>query len=429
MENRSEAEMAAVSALLHLSGSMIDTMNIAQPPQYHQQLEYHQTGFVTSTPYPTHPKKRVRYLFVEPIQEQQSVDCSGHAKDGENLSPKPNEIATEASSIETPSMQIKSNSGRIIKRTKRFVSQSDDDIDSETSVRTLSTSGRKTKPTNDKNAIKINGKCKDAIHPAKKMKIETVHNVEEQNNNYITSDSSSKNNNVSGGGGSSGSSNISGSKNEPLSKFKHDIFSSNIMKLIQSEEIRHSRLCEAAYELENCKKLDATVEFQYRAIENLSTYKTEIAAKRQQMPLNRLPAAIELMQKLRSLKNRQQICNEFLLKFHSKPSTEWKPFTEDASRLTNILSYNVAQMAKQPSIKLRIDEFVTQNCGKERARSMLIEILKMLPNRPEVRHDFFNGYLPKVLSAHRQSIKKNKKNGASIKSEILDVGATLPFHF
>lgn len=431
MENRSEAEMAAVAALLHLSGLRIEpntqnghSMNLTQTPQYHHQQESHQTGFVTSTPYLTHPKKRFRYLFVEPTQEQHSVDCSGQIKEGEILSPMLNEISTKTSSTEASSMQIKSNSGRIIKRTKRFVSQSDDDIDTQTSARTLPTAAaKKTKPTDEKNAIKTNGESKDVIHPAKKMKIETVCNDEEQNNNYINGGSFSENNSV--GGGSSSSSN--GIKNEPLSKFKHDIFSSNITKLIQSDEIRHSRLFEAAYELENCTKLDATVEFQYRAIENLSTYKTQIVAKRPQMPWNHLPTAVELMQKFRSLKNRQQICNEFLLKFHSKTSTAWKPFTEDASRSTNISSYKVAQMTKQPFIKFWVNEFVTQNCGKEKARPMLIEVLKMLPNRPEVRHDFFNRYLPKVLSAYRQSIKKNK-NRVSIKSEMLDISAARPVH-
>lgn len=428
MEKRSEAEMAAVSALLHLSGLRMEPnthnglfMSVPQSLQHQQQQESYQTGFLTSTPYPTHPKKRVRYLFVEPTQEEQSVDCSGLVKDDGVFSPKSNENSTKTSSTEAPSMQIKSNSGRIIKRTKRFVSQSDDDIDSPTDVRTLPTPGKKSKATNEKNAIKINGKSKDVIHPAKKMKMECLRDVDEQNNNYINSGSSSKNNS-----GNSGSS--SGSKNEPLSKSKHDIFRSNIMKLIQSDEIRHSRLFEAAHELENCTKLDASVEFQCRAIENLRTYRAEIAAKRPQIPLNRLPTAAELMQKFRSLKNRQQICNEFLLKFRLKTSTEWKPFAEDASRLTSISSYKEAQLTKQPLIKFWIDVFVTQHCGKEKARSMLIEILKMLPNRPEVRHEFFNVYLPKVLSAHRQSIKKNK-NGASIKNEVFDISAVLPFHF
>lgn len=426
MEKRSEAEMAAVSALLHLSGLGMEPnthtglfMDPTQPLQYQQEQESCQIGFVTSTPYPTHPKKRVRYLFVEPTQEEPSVDCSGLVKDVEILTPKSNENSTKTLSTEhSPSMQIKSNSGRIIKRTKRFVSQSDDDIDLQTSVRSLPTPGKKSKAANEKNAAKTNSKSEDVIHPAKKMKMETLCNVDEQNNNYIIGGSSGKNNSGGDGGG----------KNEPLSKSKHDIFSSNIMKLIQSDEVRHSRLFEAAYELENCTKLDATVEFQYRAIENLSTYKGEIIAKRPQISLNRLPLATGLMQKFRSLKNRQQICDEFLSKFHAKTSTAWKPFTEDASRSTNISSYKEAQMTKQPFIKFWIDEFVTQNCGKEKARSMLIELLKVLPNRPEVRHNFFNGYLPKVLSAHRQSIKKIK-NGANIKSEIPDISEAFPLHF
>lgn len=200
------------------------------------------------------------------------------------------------------------------------------------------------------------------------------------------------------------------------------------MELIQSDEVRHSRLFEAAYELENCTKVDAIVEFQYRAIENLNTYKTEIDAKRTQTPLNRSPKAMELMQKFRVMKDRQQVCNEFTSKFHSKASAEWKPFTEDASRSINISNYKMMQMAKKPFIKFWIDEFLTKNCGKEKARPMLIEILKMLPNRPEVRHNFMIGYLPKLVSAHRQTLKKNKK-GAAIKHEIVDISTLFPYHF
>lgn len=411
VENRSEAEMSAVSALLNLSGFMLwndFSINVPQPQKQHHQ-ESHQPAVVTSTPHLVHPKKRVRYLFIEPTKEQQpvisSIDCNDHVKKGE-----------VENSIKTPSMQIKSNSGRIIKRTKRFVSQFDDDIDLQNSVQKLPTPGKKAKSTNEKNATKSSEESKDVIHPAKKMKIETVCKVEEQNNNYINSGSSSKNN-----------SGNSGNKNESLSKFKHDIFSSNIMKLIQSDELRHSRLFESAYELQNCTKLDATIEIQYRAIENLCAYKIEIDAKRTRMLLNRSPKAIELMQKFRTIKNRQQICNEFLLKFHSTTSAEWKPFTEDVNRQKNILNYKAKQMTKQPFIKLSIDEFLTQNCGKEKARSMLIEILKMLPNRPEVRHNFINEYLPKVVSAQRQSIKKNK-NGATIKNEIIDLSTAFTYH-
>lgn len=427
MENRSQAEIDAALVLLHLSGWGMDlniqnnvSANATLPLQPHQQqLEYHQTGFVTSTPYPTHPKKRVRYSFVEPTQEQQSIGRNERTNDGEMQSPMSNGNATKPSSTETPGIQIKSNSGRIIRRTKRFVSQSDDAVAAPTGVQTLQKQPeKKVKATTGKSTI--NGENKDVIHPAKKMKMETDRIVEEENNNYISGDSFSKNNEKGSGS--------SGIKTEPLSKFKHHIFSSNIMKLIQSDEIRHSRLFEAAYELENCTKLEATVEFQYRAIETLSTYKTEIVAKRPRKPLNRLPTAVALMQTFRSLKNRQQTCDEFLLKFRSKTSTEWKPFAEDANRLTNISSYQEAQITKQPFINFWIDEFVTQNYSKEKARSMLIEVLQMLPNRPEVRHEFFNRYLPKALSAHRQSVKKNKKE-ASIKSEIVDISTVFPYHF
>lgn len=422
VENRSEAEMVAVSALLHLSGLTVEnglSMKIRQPPQHpQQQEENYQAAFVASTPHLSHPKKRVRYVFIEPIKEQQPVippiDCNGHTKEGENLLPVSNE-----NSMETSSKQIKSNSGRIIKRTKRFVSQSEDDVNFPNSVQKLPTPGKKVKPTNEKNPTKSSEESKDVVQPAKKMKTETFGKVEEQNNNYINGVSSSKSNR---GRGSSGSKNESST-----SKLKHDIFSSDIMKLIQSDGLRHSRLFEAAYELGNCTKPDATVEFQHRAIENLSTYKTVLDAKRTHMPLDRLPKASKLMQKLRGIENRQQICSEFELKFQSKPSAEWKPFTVDANRQTNISNYKVKQTTKRPFIKFWIDEFLTRKCGKEKARSILIEILKMLPNRPEVRHDFINVYLPKVVAARRQTKKKNE-NGATIKNEIVDIGAALPYH-
>ena len=63
--------------------------------------------------------------------------------------------------------------------------------------------------------------------------------------------------------------------------------------------------------------------------------------------------------------------------------------------------------------------FLTQNCSKEQAREMLIEMLKMLPNRPEIRQKFFSGYLPKSIAKYKKAIKKNKKN-FSVKCESID---------
>lgn len=410
-EDRSAAELVAAEALLNLAGLRCEPniwSNFFNNLPQHRQAK---TTIVTSTPYPKPPKKRV---YIAPIEEQQTevLPINYSIQECDNLSPVSNGYAVSVAAMKpttelTPSIPIRRNSGRVIKRTRRFISQSDEETDLQNDVQKSATPGKHGSKM-DKNTMKNSEDHTDVIHPAKKIKIEPVCEVNEPKVN---------------------DKNCSDSKNKSKSsaKLKHDLFNANIMTSIQSDAIRHSRLFEAAYELQNRTKPDAIVEFQFRAVENLIAYKAEIDAKRNQFSSNRSSKAMKLMRKFRGLKNRQQVCNEFASKFRSTESADWKPFTEDTSRSRDISDYRVLQMTRQPIIKCCIDQFLTQSRGKEKARSTLMEIYRILPNRPEVRHDFIIGHLPKLVAAYKQAIKKSKR--LRVKSETVDIDAALPKHF
>lgn len=429
IEEITAAETAAVEALLNLAGlrynsniqrNFDETNSSLQPSQ--EQPQQQAKTIVTSTPNSLPFKKRV---YIPPVEEQPSkvlsINFNGFIEKCGSLSPVLNEssASTVAASTKGPttkltrSIPVRPNSGRVIKRTRRFISESDEEADFQNDARKLSTPGKTTKSTSNKDTLKNTQKDKDVIHPAKKLKTESV--CEEKEQKVVDKDSSTRSST-----GSSGSN----KKNEPSTKLKRDLFNTNIMEVIQSDEVRHSRLFEAAYELQNCTTPDANVEFQYRAVENLIEQKDEIVKKRNQFSTNRSSKAMELMQKFRSIKNRQQVCNEFSSKFGPTKSAEWKPFTEDPSRSTDISNYRALQMTKKPCIKFWIDQFLTQNRDKGKSRSMLIEIVKMLPNRPEARHKFISGHLSKLLTAQKQANKKNKK--LAVKAETVDINAALP---
>lgn len=419
-------ELAAAEALLMLAGHKFQPIirsntSIDTSQSQQQQFEVTASVMVTSTPYPKPPKKRL-YKFIEELKTVTKEEYL-------NLSPVSNGNAIITTAVEpkinsTPSTSKKTNSGRIIKRTRRFISQSDDEVDGHSSERKLSTPRRKTKSTMDEPMMKsVEEDNKGIIHQAKKLKIDSACQEEELKNKSENSSGSSSNSGGGGGGGSSSNKNNKNNKNTIIrnisaAKPKHDFFNINIMESIQSDKVRHSRLFEAAYELGHCTNPDAIVDFQYRAIENLKTYKFEIGAKRRQLSLKRSTKAIEWMNKFRSIRNRETVCNDFKAKFTSTTCNEWKPFSEDAKRLADISNYNEKQMTRKPFIDFWTDEFLTQNGGKDKARSSLIEILKVLPNRSEVRHDFFNGQLPKLVASYKQTIKKNRR--VAVRNEIAD---------
>lgn len=416
VEDRTAVELAAAEALLTLAG-----IRYEQSPQY-QPLKT-ATSIVTSTPYPRPPKKRV---YIAPAEDEQT-DClsviysrrdirkcnslspvsSGSDEKAVASTPKPK---TEL----TPSIPVKSHSGRIIKRTRRFISQSDEERDPQIGARKLTTPGKRAK----KQKVNNEENQTDIIQPAKRIKLEKIEPV------CVADEPKVNDENISSG---SGSGSNSKSQSESCSRFIRDLFNSSIKNSIQLDKVRHSRLFEAAYEKQNRTTAEATVEFQYRAAENLITYKAEIDAKRNQIAFNRSSKVMAVMQKFRGLKNRQQICSEFATKFSPTESAKWKPFTEDANRSNDISNYKELQMTKQPFLKFWIDQLLSQKHGKEKARSILIEIIKMMPNRPEVRHEFINGNLPKLVAAHKQATKKNK--GLPVKSEPIEASAGLPFAF
>lgn len=412
MENITAAEMVAVEALLQLAGvryepniqsnSKIDS----QQAFGEEQRQVKPATIVTSTPHPKPLKKRP---YIE-VTDEPSSNFNAFVGKCEVFSPVLNKIIVPKPIFKlTPKEPVKSNSGRIIKRTRRFIAESEEKV--EVQIQSPKRS-KGTKITFGKNIMIDCEESKGTTHPAKKIKIEPDCEEEEPKvtielNNSTKSSGASK-------------------KNRSYAKLKRDLFNTNITELVQSDKIRHSRLFEAAYELQNCTTADANVEFQYRAVENLISQKSEIDTKRRHISMNPSSKATEWMQKFRGIKHRQQVCNEFSSKFCSTKSVEWKPFTEDASRSTDISNYKMLQTTKEVAIKYWTQQFLTQKRGKEASRSMLIEIIKLLPNRPEVRHDFINGHLPKLVAAQKQATKKNK--GVAIKEEILDLEAAFPYY-
>lgn len=402
VEVRSEAELAAVEALLTMAVAWTEHQ---RPPTVTPKPQQKAKPTITTST-PTQPGKKMRTSSFEPKsfepnQKRQSVilsvDCNGQVKKCENPTPSPKLIPVltdeNSTSPTVPIQPSKSKSGRVVKRTKRFISLSDEENTPPNSPKTMPMQGKRTKSTEDKNV----SKTIEEIHPAKKIKTEPT----------------SKSKNIS----------INGS----ISKAKLDIFGKNIQAQIQSDMVRHSRLFEAAYEIGRSIKSDTIVDFQFRAVENLIAYKSEIDAKRNQIFTNRVSKITELMQKFRAIGNRQRACDEFSSRFKATTSSQWKPFAEDLVRASNIADYKMMQVTKRPLVQFLVDEFVKQNHTKEKARSLLIEVLKLLPDRPEIRNEFINSHLPRVVAAHKQATKKSR--AITIKKEMGEINSAFQYYF
>lgn len=396
IEERTEEEIAAANALLELAmnwrqrleNNPSATINIVQPTVNQQP----NTSMNTSA---LQPFKKRKFLWLELDREPKSVissvDCDGQEQRSVFLTPAPTPSPILKDEVEpnaTPTVPEKSKSGRMVKRIQRSIPHSEDKDKPKT---------RPTKPQTPKTKRNSTDNKPDEVHPAKKIKTEKI-----------------KTEVVDGAGKENGN----GSKNA-LKVI--DIFADNFIKSIQLDTVRHSRLFETAYEMGNCADANASVDFQIRAIENLAVYRTQIKIKQKQVVSNRSAGMMNLMKKFRNIKNRQQVCSEFVSTFEATKSTQWKPFLEDPERLSNIYNYNKSQAAKQPTIKYLINKFVVESNNKEKSRKILVEIFKLLPNRPEFRHTFVNIYLSSLVTAYRKLAKKN--TNLAIKKETKKINA------
>lgn len=393
IEGRTDAEVAAAEALLSLAAfwsrnplNFVHTIPNTSSPTIAPTVAKPKASKVTSTP---RPGKRPQSFGMSQNRQSVilSVDRNGQIQNSDKT---PALIKGMKSKISITSMKSTpmpkstaantiSKSGRSVKRTRRLISQSKEEVHLPV---------QKKKPQTPE-------ECVEEIHAAKKIKLSAptkskvliVPNTETSKNKYV------------------------------------DIFAKNIRMAIQSDTMRHSRLFESAYELEQCQSTEAKVNAQYRAIENLIAYKTEAERKRNEMLTTRSPKMAELMHKFRGIKNRQQICSDFASKFTATTSQQWKPFSQDPQRLSDHSDFKLLQVMKRPLIKFSVDEFVKQHQSKESSRPILIRLLKLLPNRPEIRHEFMNVHLPKVMASYRQANKKNNRN--IIKKEIIE--SSLPY--
>lgn len=439
-DGRSDAEVEAAEALLTLRGFWArvqrNVVSTASIPIASATVTTVKSAIITSTP---QPGKGPHHESFDENPVKQSMILS--VDQNENAASAPAKIVSTPKVVKItspiPKLPSKSKSGRIVKRTKRFISQSDEENQSPNPVRKVtpvkkiaqkSTAEKKlvdqkkavevkkpveekkpvkeTKPVQEKKSIEkeqpkeekkqtekkqsIEEKSPEEIHPAKKIKLST--SVVEKM--------------------------IKVSNSDALKGRFADIFSENVKSMIQSESIRHSRLSESLYELQHCKKLDTVVDFQFRAAENLNQYKLVVEEHRNNALSNRSPQMNKWMKKIRTLKNREKICTDFAARFKPTTSDKWKPFTEDAARLSDVSNYKLLQVMRKPLIKFLVDEFLHKNLSKEKVRSTLVGILKLLPNRPEVRHEFMNVYLPKMVAANKPANKKGNRNTMKKETEV-----------
>lgn len=196
-------------------------------------------------------------------------------------------------------------------------------------------------------------------------------------------------------------------------------------ELIGGDSVRHSRLYDIAYEIQN-KEFTNAMDAQCRAAEVLNDYKKQLQIKREQLfeRESRNTKTAYLMHKLYSVANRDEICNAFLNKFKPTECKEWKPFSQDPERLQQAIKYKIAQQETIPKInellqkydeirsdskmnvnnriivppstnQIKLDETALTVIDEpnQRRTSILVEIFKLLPNRSEVRHSFVSKYM------------------------------------
>lgn len=311
-------------------------------------------------------------LAVQPVREQEPEP-----------QPKPEPAVAPEEPAAGPSNYIfkipsRTMSGRTIKRTSRFISQSDDEEDQENDAEKSPKPGKKsTKKSSE-----------DVTHPAKKRKI-----MEPKRQKIDT-------------------------------RSLYTLFGVDASNLIQSERERHSRLSEVVYERDHCTHYSNHVEFQYRASENLAKLKSTLPDQGQRLKhLKGSPMAMKLMEKFASLKNRNEISNEFKSKFATTKCTQWKPFAEDPQRLAEIQKYQHEQRTKLDVINENANELLADDVKPGNIPDILKGIFFSLEMRIEQRQDLYDGLVN--MSFDRDIAKKKDRN---VVHEPVDVSKIVPFH-
>lgn len=310
------------------------------------------------------------------------------------LSPKtpPSKSPSSKSPISLPNLPATSKSGRVVKRTRRFISQSDDDGEQS---KNLAKEGGVPKIETTTKVMSI-----EDVQPAKKRKISTPVPPPSPSAIKVTP-----------------------------SKIMHErslnVFGKDLVKTLQHEKLRHSRFFQMKFEMQHYAAKGASVNFQLRAAENLRQYK-EVVENKQNETFSNRSEILNLVKKFRQIENREQICDEFKSIFKTTTCNRWKPFGENAERKTEIIGYNLKQAMKKAQIKRLVDVFVKQNHSKESGRAILIELLKLLPERPEVRHEFFNIHLPKIIAINKSAQRKGSRTS---KKEALQVNPAYEIYF
>lgn len=292
-----------------------------------------------------------------------------------------------------PNMPAKSKSGRVVKRTRRFISQSDDEEEQPTTL----LPAKKTVKEEDVPKIETKVMSTEDVQPEKKRKISTPLPSPE----------------------------ITVTPSQVMKERSLNVFTKDLLTNLQHEKLRHSRLFGMKLEMQHYATKGASAQFQMRAAENLQQYKEMVANKQNETFSNR-SGILNLVKKFRKIDDREQMCDEFKTLFKATTCNRWKPFEEDAERRTDLIGYKLLQTMKKVQIKRLVDVFVKRNQSKESGRALLTEMLKLLPERPEVRHEFFNIHLPKTIAVNKSSKRKGSR---ASKKEALQVNPAYEIYF
>lgn len=171
--------------------------------------------------------------------------------------------------------------------------------------------------------------------------------------------------------------------------------------ILHPECMRHSRLNEMKKFTDDAGEIDN----QFRAIEQMQLYQPVIAEHQQKVKLRRSKIS-QLVNKFRRIENLEEICDDFESKFRRTTKNNWQPFEADLSRPLSIFKYKQFLLNKKPLIQKLIKMFLAKKEPTQAfTMAIVIEMHKLLPDRPEVRSDFHNIYLPKIISVYNKALK------------------------
>lgn len=159
--------------------------------------------------------------------------------------------------------------------------------------------------------------------------------------------------------------------------------------------IRHSRL----FQIKDERKYlaERNVDSQMRAIENMKALDQVQKARKVEMKPNSSKIS-KLINQFRRVPNRKEVCKDFKTEFASSTRARWRPYSANASRVLKVVDYLAKHDENKKKIAGLVGKYFESGDTRERDLKIMCSIMELLPNRPEVRHEFFDIYLPKMAA-------------------------------